>query len=155
MIGFPPIVENWNFLFPERGTQKPSILSIFLLFLDDWMMTLTQFYSYSYYQADLKKELKSSKKFRDQIKNWSADTAIKDKTSLNEYKRKIEIDMERFKMVERQSKTKAFSKHGLEKMENETPEQKRRERRRSGCPRWWRSCRISRTRSRRRLRCCS
>jgi CCR4-NOT transcription complex subunit 3 len=74
----------------------------------------------------LKKELKKLQKFRDQIKNWSADTAIKDKTSLNEYKRKIEIDMERFKMVERQSKTKAFSKHGLEKMENETPEQKRR-----------------------------
>mmetsp|Transcript_9050 Transcript_9050/g.29155 ORF Transcript_9050/g.29155 Transcript_9050/m.29155 type:complete len:672 (+) Transcript_9050:57-2072(+) len=78
------------------------------------------------YEADLKKELKKLQKFRDQIKNWSADTAIKDKTSLNEYKRKIEIDMERFKMVERQSKTKAFSKHGLEKMENETPEQKRR-----------------------------
>ena len=74
----------------------------------------------------MKKELKKLQKFRDQIKNWSADTAIKDKTSLNEYKRKIEIDMERFKMVERQSKTKAFSKHGLEKMENETPEQKRR-----------------------------
>ena len=74
----------------------------------------------------MKKELKKLQKFRDQIKNWSSDTAIKDKTSLNEYKRKIEIDMERFKMVERQSKTKAFSKHGLEKMENETPEQKRR-----------------------------
>ena len=34
--------------------------------------------------------------------------------------------MERFKVVEPQSKTKAFSKHGLEKMENETAEQKRR-----------------------------
>jgi CCR4-NOT transcription complex subunit 3 len=77
-------------------------------------------------KADLKKELKKLQKFRDQIKNWSADTLIKDKTALNEYKRKIEIDMERFKMVERQSKTKAFSKHGLEKMENETAEQKRR-----------------------------
>jgi CCR4-NOT transcription complex subunit 3 len=74
----------------------------------------------------LKKELKKLQKFRDQIKNWSADTLIKDKTALNEYKRKIEVDMERFKMVERQSKTKAFSKHGLEKMENETAEQKRR-----------------------------
>ena len=74
----------------------------------------------------MKKELKKLQKFRDQIKNWSADTVIKDKTQLNEYKRKIEIDMERFKVVERQSKTKAFSKHGLEKMENETAEQKRR-----------------------------
>ena len=44
VIGFPPIVENWILFFPERGAKT----SIFLLFLDV-RMTLTQFYSYSYY----------------------------------------------------------------------------------------------------------
>ena len=74
----------------------------------------------------MKKELKKLQKFRDQIKGWLAESAIKDKNQLNEYKRKIEIDMERFKAVERSSKTKAFSKHGLERSENETSDEKQR-----------------------------
>ena len=42
--------------------------------------------------------------------NWSADTVIKDKSAgERSFLRKIEIDMERFKVVERQSRTR-FSK---------------------------------------------
>ena len=38
---------------------------------------------------------------------------MKDKTQLLEYRKKIEIEMERFKVVEKETKTKAFSKEGL------------------------------------------
>ncbi|KAG4069843.1 hypothetical protein HA402_009550 [Bradysia odoriphaga] len=65
------------------------------------------------YEADLKKEIKKLQRLRDQIKAWIASAEIKDKSSLLEYRRLIETQMERFKVVERETKTKAYSKEGL------------------------------------------
>lgn len=65
------------------------------------------------YEADLKKEIKKLQRLRDQIKSWIASAEIKDKSALLENRRLIETQMERFKVVERETKTKAYSKEGL------------------------------------------
>eukprot|EP00057_Strongylocentrotus_purpuratus_P012715 XP_011667189.1 PREDICTED: CCR4-NOT transcription complex subunit 3 isoform X3 [Strongylocentrotus purpuratus] len=65
------------------------------------------------YEADLKKEIKKLQRLRDQIKSWAASNEIKDKRTLLENRKLIETQMERFKVVERETKTKAYSKEGL------------------------------------------
>ena len=45
-----------------------------------------------------------------QIKTWLASGEIKDKSTLMENRKLIETQMERFKIVERETKTKAYSK---------------------------------------------
>lgn len=65
------------------------------------------------YEADLKKEIKKLQRLRDQIKAWIASAEIKDKSALVDNRRLIETQMERFKVVERETKTKAYSKEGL------------------------------------------
>lgn len=64
-------------------------------------------------ESDLKKEIKKLQRQREQIKSWLGGNDVKDKKPLLEYRRKIERQMERFKLVERDMKTKAFSKEGL------------------------------------------
>uniref|UniRef100_S4RKE7 CCR4-NOT transcription complex subunit 3 n=1 Tax=Petromyzon marinus TaxID=7757 RepID=S4RKE7_PETMA len=66
------------------------------------------------YEADLKKEIKKlQQRLRDQIKTWVASNDIKDKRQLLENRKLIETQMERFKVIERETKTKAYSKEGL------------------------------------------
>lgn len=65
------------------------------------------------YEADLKKEIKKLQRYRDQIKTWAGSSEVKDKSPLLEARRTIEQDMERFKVCEKETKTKAFSKEGL------------------------------------------
>lgn len=65
------------------------------------------------YESDLKKEIKKLQRLRDQIKTWLASSDIKDKRQLIENRKLIETQMERFKIVERETKTKAYSKEGL------------------------------------------
>jgi CCR4-NOT transcription complex subunit 3 len=65
------------------------------------------------YEEDLKKEIKKLQRLRDQIKTWIASGNINDKTLLMEKRKLIEQQMERFKVVERETKTKAYSKEGL------------------------------------------
>ncbi|XP_052760291.1 CCR4-NOT transcription complex subunit 3-like isoform X2 [Mya arenaria] len=65
------------------------------------------------YEADLKKEIKKLQRQRDQIKTWLASSDIKDKRTLIDNRKLIETQMERFKVVERETKTKAYSKEGL------------------------------------------
>ncbi|XP_065899735.1 CCR4-NOT transcription complex subunit 3-like [Dysidea avara] len=65
------------------------------------------------YEADLKKEIKKLQRLRDQIKTWIASSEIKDKSPLVEHRKLIETQMEKFKIVERETKTKAYSKEGL------------------------------------------
>lgn len=65
------------------------------------------------YEADLKKEIKKLQRLRDQIKTWQGDSSIKDKTKLDLNRKLIEEKMEKFKVCERETKTKAFSKEGL------------------------------------------
>ncbi|XP_041362287.1 CCR4-NOT transcription complex subunit 3-like isoform X2 [Gigantopelta aegis] len=65
------------------------------------------------YETDLKREIKKLQRLRDQIKTWVANSDIKDKNSLLDHRKLIETQMERFKVVERETKTKAYSKEGL------------------------------------------
>ncbi|KMY91634.1 CCR4-NOT transcription complex subunit 3 isoform X1 [Drosophila simulans] len=76
------------------------------------------------YEADLKKEIKKLQRLRDQIKSWIASAEIKDKSSLLENRRLIETQMERFKVVERETKTKAYSKEGLGAAQKMDPAQR-------------------------------
>ncbi|CAL1280128.1 unnamed protein product [Larinioides sclopetarius] len=76
------------------------------------------------YEADLKKEIKKLQRLRDQIKTWMASSEIKDKRVLLENRKLIETQMERFKVVERETKTKAYSKEGLGAAQKLDPAQK-------------------------------
>lgn len=64
-------------------------------------------------EDNLKREIKKLQRFRDQIKTWAAGNEVKDKTPLLEQRRAIETCMEQFKAVEKEMKTKAYSKEGL------------------------------------------
>ncbi|CAM4702214.1 unnamed protein product [Leuciscus chuanchicus] len=79
------------------------------------------------YEADLKKEIKKLQRLRDQIKTWVASNEIKDKRQLVENRKLIETQMERFKVVERETKTKAYSKEGLGLAQKVDPAQKEKE----------------------------
>jgi CCR4-NOT transcription complex subunit 3 len=65
------------------------------------------------FEADLKKEIKKLQRLRDQIKTWIGSNEIKDKGQLTDAKRLIETKMELFKVCEKDTKTKAYSKEGL------------------------------------------
>ena len=75
---------------------------------------------------DLKKEIKKLQRMRDQIKTWTASNDFKDKTKLVEYRRLIETKMEQFKICERETKTKAYSREGLAAAAKLSPEQQKR-----------------------------
>ncbi|WFC97463.1 general negative regulator of transcription subunit 5 [Malassezia yamatoensis] len=64
-------------------------------------------------ESDLKTQIKKLQRHRDQIKTWLQNNDIKDKKPLMENRRLIETQMERFKACEKEMKTKAFSKEGL------------------------------------------
>ncbi|KAI9307524.1 Not1 N-terminal domain, CCR4-Not complex component-domain-containing protein [Cunninghamella echinulata] len=76
------------------------------------------------YEQDLKKEIKKLQRLRDQIKTWIASNDIKDKRTLVENRKLIESQMERFKAIEKEMKTKAFSKEGLLQKEKMDPKEK-------------------------------
>lgn len=70
-------------------------------------------------EQDLKREIKKLQKLRDQIKTWLSSNDIRDKKQLTENRRLIENEMERFKVVEREVKTKAFSREGLSQLKDD------------------------------------
>ncbi|GKY93279.1 hypothetical protein MPSEU_000295400 [Mayamaea pseudoterrestris] len=65
------------------------------------------------YEVDLKKEIKKLQRHRDQIKAWISGSDVKDKDALMEARRLIETKMEQFKVCEKETKTKTYSKEGL------------------------------------------
>mmetsp|Transcript_3946 Transcript_3946/g.8350 ORF Transcript_3946/g.8350 Transcript_3946/m.8350 type:complete len:692 (-) Transcript_3946:229-2304(-) len=77
------------------------------------------------YEVELKKEIKKLQRLRDQIKSWISGSEVKDKDSLLEYRRLIETKMEAFKVVEKETKTKTFSKEGLARQEKLDPEEQK------------------------------
>ncbi|VDP02134.1 unnamed protein product [Soboliphyme baturini] len=79
------------------------------------------------FESDLKKEIKKLQRLRDQIKGWQNCNDIKDKTQLQEFRRLIEQKMEQFKVVERETKTKAYSKQGLGAEQKVDPREKEKE----------------------------
>eukprot|EP00041_Stephanoeca_diplocostata_P033546 m.1111124 g.1111124 ORF g.1111124 m.1111124 type:complete len:622 (+) comp24361_c0_seq20:217-2082(+) len=77
------------------------------------------------YEGDLKKEIKKLQRLRDQIKTWLAGNDVKTQRNvLVETRRLIEVQMERFKVIERETKTKAFSKEGLAAATKISPREK-------------------------------
>ncbi|KAG0187983.1 general negative regulator of transcription subunit 5 [Apophysomyces sp. BC1034] len=76
------------------------------------------------YEQDLKKEIKKLQRLRDQIKTWLSFNEIKDKSLLLDNRKLIESQMERFKAIEREMKTKAYSKEGLLQKERLDPKDK-------------------------------
>ncbi|KRZ59574.1 CCR4-NOT transcription complex subunit 3 [Trichinella nativa] len=79
------------------------------------------------FEADLKKEIKKLQRMRDQIKGWQNSNDVKDKTQLCDSRRLIEQKMEQFKIVERETKTKAYSKQGLGAEQKIDPKEKEKE----------------------------
>ncbi|GJQ09965.1 hypothetical protein GpartN1_g1756.t1 [Galdieria partita] len=65
------------------------------------------------HENDLKREIKKLQRLRDQLKVWQNDSSIKDKSKIDSARKLIEEKMEKFKVCERETKTKAFSKEGL------------------------------------------
>lgn len=73
------------------------------------------------YEMDLKKEIKKLQRLRDQIKTWIGSSDVKDKDPLVAARKLIETKMEQFKICEKETKTKAYSKEGLAKAEKLDP----------------------------------
>ncbi|TYZ58799.1 hypothetical protein PybrP1_001575 [[Pythium] brassicae (nom. inval.)] len=79
------------------------------------------------HEADLKKEIKKLQRFRDQIKNWIGNSDVKDKKPLTDARRLIEQKMEEFKVCEKETKTKAYSKEGLAQLDRLDPAEQARQ----------------------------
>ncbi|GMI09432.1 hypothetical protein TrLO_g6841 [Triparma laevis f. longispina] len=78
------------------------------------------------YESDLKKEIKKLQRLRDQIKTWINSIDVKDKSSLLSSRKLIESKMEIFKITEKDTKTKTYSKEGLARsMKLDPAEQKK------------------------------
>ncbi|KAJ5885191.1 hypothetical protein N7495_009701 [Penicillium taxi] len=75
-------------------------------------------------EDNLKREIKKLQRFRDQIKSWAAGNEVKDKAPLLEQRKAIESCMEQFKAVEKEMKTKAYSKEGLSAASRLDPKEK-------------------------------
>lgn len=75
-------------------------------------------------EDSLKKEIKKLQRSRDQIKAWAAQNDIKDKKPLLDQRKLIEQQMEKFKAVEKEMKTKAYSKEGLSAAAKLDPKEK-------------------------------
>jgi len=73
------------------------------------------------HEMDLKKEIKKLQRLRDQIKTWIGSSDIKDKDNLVEARKLIETKMEQFKICEKETKTKTYSKEGLARAEKLDP----------------------------------
>ena len=65
------------------------------------------------YEADLKREIKKLQRLRDACKVFIAQHEVKNKVPLLDVRKAIEEKMEQFKVLEKQTKTKAYSKEGL------------------------------------------
>src|SRR6056300_881357 len=83
------------------------------------------------YEMDLKKEIKKLQRLRDQIKTWISSSDVKDKDALLEARRLIEVKMEQFKICEKDTKTKAYSKEGLAREAKLDPKDAMREEKRA------------------------
>jgi CCR4-NOT transcription complex subunit 3 len=75
------------------------------------------------HEMDLKKEIKKLQRLRDQIKTWVSSTEVKDKDALVEARKLIETKMEQFKICEKETKTKTYSKEGLAREDKMDPEE--------------------------------
>ena len=79
------------------------------------------------YEVELKKEIKKLQRLRDQIKTWIGSSEVKDKDNLLEARKLIETKMEQFKICEKETKTKTYSKEGLAREEKLDPAEQAKE----------------------------
>lgn len=75
-------------------------------------------------ESDLKREIKKLQKLREQIKVWQTQNEVKDKDKLLDYRRLVETAMEKYKVVEKGSKVKAYSNMSLKQGADLDPEEK-------------------------------
>lgn len=73
------------------------------------------------HEVDLKKEIKKLQRLRDQIKTWIGSSDVKDKDALLDARKLIETKMEQFKICEKETKTKTYSKEGLARADRLDP----------------------------------
>ncbi len=73
------------------------------------------------YEADLKREIKKLQRLRDSCKVFIAQHEVKNKVPLVDVRKAIEEKMEQFKVLEKQTKTKAYSKEGLAAIQRQRP----------------------------------
>jgi CCR4-NOT transcription complex subunit 3 len=73
------------------------------------------------HEIDLKKEIKKLQRLRDQIKTWIGSSEVKDKDALVDARKLIETKMEQFKVCEKETKTKTYSKEGLARADRLDP----------------------------------
>lgn len=78
------------------------------------------------FEVDLKKEIKKLQRLRDQIKSWIGSSEVKDKDTLIETRKLIETKMEQFKVCEKETKTKTYSKEGLARTDRLSPDEQAR-----------------------------
>lgn len=78
------------------------------------------------FEVDLKKEIKKLQRLRDQIKSWIGSSEVKDKDTLIDTRKLIETKMEQFKVCEKETKTKTYSKEGLARAERLSPDEQAR-----------------------------
>ncbi|CUS23240.1 LAQU0S09e00276g1_1 [Lachancea quebecensis] len=78
-------------------------------------------------ECDLKREVKKLQRLREQIKSWQSSPDIKDKDSLLEHRRSVEVAMEKYKAVEKASKEKAYSNNSLKRSDNLDPKERERQ----------------------------
>lgn len=77
-------------------------------------------------ESDLKREVKKLQRLREQIKSWQSSPEVKDKDSLLDYRRSVEVAMEKYKAVEKASKEKAYSNISLKRSEVLDPQERER-----------------------------
>ncbi|KAK9823430.1 hypothetical protein WJX72_002698 [[Myrmecia] bisecta] len=63
--------------------------------------------------AEMKRELKKLQRLRDQVRNWLDQAALASNQALLDARRAVEVEMENFKTLERETKMKNFSKAAL------------------------------------------
>lgn len=69
--------------------------------------------------CELKRDLKKLQRLRETVRGWAAGGDVKDHTPLQDARRNVEREMERFKLLEKEIKTKAFSSEGLKRDMND------------------------------------
>ncbi|KAH3767981.1 CCR4-NOT transcription complex subunit 3 [Pelomyxa schiedti] len=74
------------------------------------------------FENELKRVIKKLQRYREQIKSWVASNDIKNKNPLVDSRKIIEARMEQFKMYEKETKTKPYSKEALSRSQETTEE---------------------------------
>ena len=77
-------------------------------------------------ENDLKREVKKLQRLREQIKSWQSSPDVKDKDALLSHRRAVEVAMEKYKVVEKASKEKAYSNTSLKRSDTLDPAESKR-----------------------------